>query len=148
MLAQFVLALVLACSVGTTGFSSGTRRLDSTALRTRALTMSTSNLLGANSPFDNAILQLANNALLGAGLLALVGITSLFYQDIKMTKRMDEDKKETMKRIDEMMKRMDEDKKETMKRMDEDKKETNDDRTETKVIAFVAAVVAVAAILR
>ena len=117
--------------------------------------MSTSNLLGANSPFENAILQLANNglqlannALLGAGLLALVGITSLFYQDIKMTKRMDEDKKETMKRIDEMMKRMDEDKKETMKRMDEDKKETNDDRTETKVIAFVAAVAAVAATLR
>lgn len=92
--------------------------------------MSTSNLLGANSPFENAILQLANNALLGAGLLALVGITSLFYLDIKMTKRMDEDKKEMMKR------------------MDEDKKETNDDRTETKVIAFVAAVAAVAATLK
>ena len=106
--------------------------------------MSTSNLLGANSPFENAILQLANNglqlannALLGAGLLALVGITSLFYLDMG--------RKEEMRT---MTKRMDEDKKEMMKRMDEDKKETNDDRTETKVIAFVAAVAAVAAILR
>ena len=56
----------------------------------------------------------------------MVGITSLFYLDM--------DRKEEMRTM--------------TKRMDEDKKEANDDRTETKVIAFVAAVAAVAATLR